>query len=64
MVNLIEIVDQYKMYFVNVVQNQLLFRKYDDAVRKLIFKDRHVTYRKIERTIDISGTSICIFNIA
>ena len=29
-----------------------------DAVRQLILQDRHVTYRKIETTLGISGTSI------
>ena len=29
-----------------------------DAVRQLILQDRHVTYRGIERTLGISGTSI------
>lgn len=29
-----------------------------DAVRKLILSNRHVTYREIEITIKISGTSI------
>ena len=29
-----------------------------DTVRQLILQDRHVTYRKIETTLDISGTSI------
>ena len=28
------------------------------AVRELIFQDRHVTYREIETTLGISGTSI------
>ena len=29
-----------------------------DAMRQLIFRDRHVTYREIETTLGISGTSI------
>lgn len=29
-----------------------------DAVRELILQDRHVTYREIEATLSISGTSI------
>ena len=29
-----------------------------DAVRQLILQDRHVTYREIETTLGISGTSI------
>ena len=29
-----------------------------DDVRQLILQDRHVTYRKIETTLGISGTSI------
>ena len=29
-----------------------------DAVRQLIFEDRHVSYREIETTLGISGTSI------
>ena len=29
-----------------------------DAVRQMILQDRHVTYREIETTIGISGTSI------
>ena len=29
-----------------------------DAVRELILQDRHVTYREIEVTLNISGTSI------
>ena len=29
-----------------------------DAVRQLILQDRHVTYRKIETTLGISGTGI------
>ena len=29
-----------------------------DAVRQLILQDRHVTYREIETTIGISGTSM------
>ena len=29
-----------------------------DAVRPLILQDRHVTYREIETTLGISGTSI------
>ena len=29
-----------------------------DAVRHLILQDRHVTYREIETTLGISGTSI------
>ena len=29
-----------------------------DAVRQLILQDSHVTYREIETTLDISGTSI------
>ena len=29
-----------------------------DAVRELILQDRHVTYREIEATLGISGTSI------
>ena len=29
-----------------------------DAVRQLILQDRHVTYREIENTLGISGTSI------
>ena len=29
-----------------------------DAVRELILQDRHVTYREIETTLGISGTSI------
>ena len=28
-----------------------------DAVRQLILQDRHVTYREIEKTLGISGTS-------
>ena len=30
----------------------------DDAVRQLILQDRHVTYREIESTLRISGTSM------
>ena len=33
------------------------------AVRQLILQDRHVTYRKIETTLGISGTSIHIASI-
>ena len=29
-----------------------------DAMRQLILQDRHVTYREIETTLGISGTSI------
>ena len=29
-----------------------------DAVRQLLFQDRHVAYREIETTLGISGTSI------
>ena len=29
-----------------------------DAVRELIMQDRHVTYREIEASLDISATSI------
>ena len=29
-----------------------------DTVRQLILQDRHVTYREIETTLGISGTSI------
>ena len=29
-----------------------------DAVRQLILQDRHVTYREIETTLGISGTSL------
>ena len=35
-----------------------------DAVRQLIWQDRHVTYREIETTLGISGTSTHSFNIA
>ena len=51
--NEVVLVDHSKMNFVKVVQNQLLFRKLVYAVRKLILQDRHVTYRRIETTVDI-----------
>ena len=50
-VNTIEVVVHSKTNFVEVVQNQLLFWK-------LILQVRHVTYREIDTTLSISGTSI------
>ena len=58
MVNSTEVVVHSKTNFVKAVQNQLLFRKTIDAVRQLMLQDRHVTYREIETTLGISGTSI------
>ena len=58
MVNSTEVVVHSKTNFVKVVHNQLLFRKPLVAVRQLILQDRHVTYREIETTLGISGTSI------
>ena len=56
MVNSTEIVVHSKTNFVKVVKNQLLSTI--DAVRQLILQDRHVTYREVETTLEISGTSI------
>ena len=36
----------------------VVFPETIDAVSQLILQDRHVTYREIETTLDISGTSI------
>ena len=55
MVSSTEIVVHSKTNFQKVVQKQLLFRK---QLCQLILQNRPVTYRKIETTLGISGTSI------
>ena len=57
-VNSTEVAVHSKTNFVKAVQNQLLFRKTINAVRQLMLQDRHATYREIETTLGISGTSI------
>ena len=39
-------------------QKSVLVPQTIDAVRQLILQDRHVTYREIEATLNIIGTSI------
>ena len=58
MVNSTEFLVNSKTNFVKVVQKQLWFRLPIDAGRQLILLDRDVTYREINRTLGISGTSI------
>ena len=58
MLNSTEIVVPSKTNFVKVMQTQLLFRKSLMLCAVLILQDRHVTYREIETTLVISGTSI------
>ena len=55
MVNSTEVVVHSKTNFVKVVRQQLLFI---DAARQLTLQDCDVTYREIETSLGISGTSI------
>ena len=44
--------------FIDVMVNSTEFRETIDAMRQLILQDRYVTYREMETTLGISGTSI------
>ena len=61
MVNSTEVVVHFKMNYVKVVKNQLLFRKPLMLCANWYWScniDRHVTYREIETTLGMCGTSI------
>ena len=44
--------------FREVLPKSVVVRETIDAVRQMTFQDHHVTYREIETTLGISGTSI------
>ena len=47
-----------KRNFVKVVKKTVVVPETIDSVRQPILQDRHVFFREIETTLDISGTSI------
>ena len=61
MVNSTEVVVHFKTNF--WIPNSVVVPETIDAVRQLILQDRNVTYREIETTLGISGTSIHSMNL-